>query len=259
LQLLNHLKLQAAEVLWGLPRSSGDDSNWRECEERLITDGCFALEGFIEANVIDRIATAANAAYVAHKEHVAHESNRTDERIYGVERLDDAFVLAEEMRAIDELSSRFYKTAPIKWFQVLGRITFAANNLGSGSGWHRDSPFSHQFKAILYLSDVGPDNGPFQYIKGSHRKEPLVAAARSLGLSYQTYRFPTEQIERLERENVMPSPTTFTGRRGTLLLADTRGLHRGQPLRAGARLALTRYYFPRRIPDGFSKNFPLTR
>jgi hypothetical protein len=259
LQLISQLKLRTAELLWGLPKSLGSDSEWSDCKRRLVEDGCVAIEEYVDTSVIDRLVEETATLYRAQERYVARESNGTDERIYGVERLNDSFKLDDELREIDELSRVFYRPAPVKWFQLLGRITFAEQNLGSGSGWHRDSPFSHQFKAILYLSDVGPANGPFEYIVGSHRERDVVAAARFLGLPYHTYRFPTEQVDRLESAKVVSPRSTFVGRRGTLLLADTRGLHRGQPLKSGSRLALTRYYFPWRIPEGFTKNYPLTR
>jgi hypothetical protein len=36
------------------------------------------------------------------------------------------------------------------------------------------------------------------------------------------------------------------GPAGTLVLADTTGIHRGRPLIAGERIALTNYYYPAR-------------
>ena len=65
------------------------------------------------------------------------------------------------------------------------------------------------------------------------------------------------QVEELERLSGTPRMSVI-GRRGSLVLIDSRGLHRGRPLRSGERMAVTRYYFPRRIPDGFATAYPLT-
>ena len=52
---------------------------------------------------------------------------------------------------------------------LAARLDYKPNNKGSGDGWHMDSPFSNQFKAMCYLSDVRSVNGPFQILKGSHK------------------------------------------------------------------------------------------
>src|SRR6185437_16980073 len=51
---------------------------------------------------------------------------------------------------------------------LAARLRARPGNLGSGQGWHRDA-FHFQYKAMVYLSDVGPDNGPFQLLDASHR------------------------------------------------------------------------------------------
>ena len=48
-------------------------------------------------------------------------------------------------------------------------MQFSEGNLGSGSGWHRDS-LGFQFKAMVYLNDVDESTGPFEYYTSSHRK-----------------------------------------------------------------------------------------
>ena len=117
-----------------------------------------------------------------------------------------------------------------------------AGNQGSGEGWHRDA-FLRQFKAILYLSDVAPENGPFQLIQGSHRRARVLRDMRAGRLKYTQYRLSDQEIERI----IATEPQrkiTYTARAGTLILVDTSALHRGQPIEAGIRYALTNYFFP---------------
>ena len=124
---------------------------------------------------------------------------------------------------------------------IAGRLNMIPGNHGSGGGWHRDS-FTNQFKAIIYLSDVGKDNGPFQYLRGSHSLSSMICDRQRAELGVMQSRVRNDQISKLVDRN--PARLmTLTGGPGTLMLADTTGLHRGMPITAGSRYALTNYYF----------------
>jgi Phytanoyl-CoA dioxygenase (PhyH) len=109
-------------------------------------------------------------------------------------------------------------------FATLGaRIDATGPNNGSGDGWHRDG-HGYQFKSILYLSNVAEDNGPFEFLPGSHKRWRAA--------------FDTAVGE------LPPAPgTRYAAKAGTLLLVNTAGIHRGRPLRSGSRYALTNYYY----------------
>jgi hypothetical protein len=257
-RIADNLKREAAELLWSLPRSRLSDQLTANRVQQVLTDGCCIVENFLDRATADKLADVANEIYSTHPEHISLESNGSDKRIYGADRLRNELKLEGQMRAIDAMSRAFYWSSHVAWFQMLGKISHSSANLGSGSGWHRDSPFSHQFKAILYLTDVDMNNGPFEFIKGSHLKKNLRAATEFLGLKGSQYRFSTEQIGRLENAGIVPRCSSLTGGKGSLLLVDSRGLHRGKPLNSGERIALTRYYFPRKIPAEFTRLYPLT-
>jgi hypothetical protein len=53
------------------------------------------------------------------------------------------------------------------------------------------------------------------------------------------YRFSDAEVS--EMRNLVAKPRTFTGQKGTLILADVTALHRGTPIQAGSRHALTLY------------------
>jgi len=256
---IDAIKREAAEFLWRLPRNPASATPLKDARERILTDGFCVIPGFVDSHTVDTLAAKAENLYRTHGEYVALESNDADKRIYGVEQLAPEFGLESQLQWVDALSRTFYWTENVVWFQMLGKISCGEKNLGSGSGWHRDSPFSHQFKAILYLTDVDLENGPFQYICGTHTKHSLVQVCKHLKLPGGSYRFSAEQIERLEHAGIVPRATCVTGNKGTLLLADSRGLHRGKPLVARERLAVTRYYFTRRIPSDFTSRYALTK
>ena len=132
---------------------------------------------------------------------------------------------------------------------LAARLDYVTGNKGSGGGWHRDSPHRSQFKAILYLSDVAPENGPFEYIEGSHLVSESLRMVRDGRTQPNQYRFSEDEIARIVSCGAFPR--TFAASAGTLLLVDTKGIHRGRPIETGTRYALTQYCFDGKRPDGF--------
>ena len=83
---------------------------------------------------------------------------------------------------------------------------------------------------FVYLTDVGPENGPHVYVRGSH-KAGHPAADRLLKRGY--VRISDEDIAgAFGAENVVELP----GQRGTILAVDTRGFHKGKMPTKGCRL-----------------------
>lgn len=105
-------------------------------------------------------------------------------------------------------------------------------------GWHIDS-WLNQFKAFLYLSDVTEENGPFTYLLGSHKNDNFL-----LKKTFRSMR--GEEDTGVDEDSVRSSGLEikkFSGKRGTLLLADTKGIHRGGALLQGTRSAIVNYYY----------------
>ncbi|MDB4016221.1 hypothetical protein N9483_07685 [Flavobacteriaceae bacterium] len=124
---------------------------------------------------------------------------------------------------------------------MLNKITAGEGNLGSGEGWHRDSPISPQYKAILYLTDVSDSNGPFQYMSKTNSFENIIKIAKILKSKISDYRYSNNNIDKLLDNGF--DIKTFKAKKGTLILADTRGIHRGKIIEKNYRVALTRYNF----------------
>jgi hypothetical protein len=133
-------------------------------------------------------------------------------------------------------------------FAMASKLSHVDGNLGSGGGWHRDTLISHQFKAILYLDDVTPDNGPFQYIRSSNRKRFIFNSLFGGDPTFGKTRFTEENIKTLLDLNDGVEVVTFSGKKGTLLLVDTKGIHRGMPIKSGSRYAVTTYFWNKEIP-----------
>jgi hypothetical protein len=96
-------------------------------------------------------------------------------------------------------------------------------------------------KAFLYLVDIDEGNAPFVYVPETHRQGRWRVRhnmAYDAGKDGRFGYFFPQEIRDLRRrfgwEDVV-----CTGKAGTLILADLRGLHRGTPLREGRRVMLT--------------------
>jgi glutaredoxin-related protein len=168
---------------------------------------------------------------------------QNDKRIFGIEKLSKVFKkLHHENELFKRIGEAYVGDELILQTTMAAKIVPKSNeNFGSGGGWHRDS-FSRQFKVIAYLDNVGMDNGPFMYIKGSHKMENIKKIIDNLeGHIPGDYRYTNDEIKRCQK--ILDEEITyFTAPKGTLLLADVRGLHTGMPIKEGHRYAVFNYY-----------------
>jgi hypothetical protein len=130
-----------------------------------------------------------------------------------------------------EVAVRYYG-AGVKCRYVLAENLHPSEE---GDTWHFDS-IGDQFKVMILLSDVGPENGPMRYKLGSHQKPPP-----EIELFYhQTFRrgldygYPSLCLA----EKVAGEIKIATGRAGDCFLFDTIGLHAGSRCQMGTRLSL---------------------
>lgn len=96
-------------------------------------------------------------------------------------------------------------------------------------------------KAFLYLVDVGEDNAPFRFLRRSHKDGPwrtrYAIEFDAGGTSGRYGHFFPQEIRTLQEQEGWEE-VVCTGKAGTLILADFRGLHRGTPLKDGRRVLL---------------------
>lgn len=97
--------------------------------------------------------------------------------------------------------------------------------------WHFDMDRIKWLKFFIYLTDVGPENGPHSFVEGSHRTGGISESLLRKGYSRLTDEevcgnYPAERF------------VEFTAPRGTILAEDTRGLHKGKHVNSGDRLML---------------------
>jgi hypothetical protein len=97
--------------------------------------------------------------------------------------------------------------------------------------FHFDMDRIKWLKVFIYLTDVGPENGPHSFVRGSHR-----VGAIPPNLLLRGYK-------RLSDQEVHDSYGAgdckeFSAPRGSIIVEDTRGLHKGAHVRGGPRLIL---------------------
>lgn len=144
---------------------------------------------------------------------------------------------------LHNLASKYLYSDVILQSTLAAKLNYEEGNLGSGQGWHRDS-YSKQFKSMLYLTDVDKDSGPFEYMIGSHRyrkiiKEIMIKKTNEKKVSYS--RFSEQDVEFL-KDKLSLNVVKFEAKKGSIILFDSRGIHRGSPIKKGSRYALTNYY-----------------
>lgn len=129
--------------------------------------------------------------------------------------------------------------------------------------WHRDYNDRALVKIFLYVTDVGPHEGYFEYFAGSHGYSPLRQAYDKIGSDgYRMYpdaakietfmhKIPIIKLNELSKEQKAgehapwyrkPTIIQCQAPKGTLIFADTFGLHRGGYVKAGHRdMIMTTY------------------
>ncbi len=122
----------------------------------------------------------------------------------------------------------------LKYFNVW--LNFAVDHPPKSSQlWHRDRDDIHILKVFVYLSDVNDGAGPLTYARGTHRNGKLSISPESF-MEGGVARSTDEQMNK-----VLPAERCerATGRKGTIVFADTRGYHKGGLARTEDRLLYT--------------------
>lgn len=96
--------------------------------------------------------------------------------------------------------------------------------------WHRDVDDWRACKLFVYLTDVGPDQGPHLFVPGTHRYEYFEAR----GMAPDKYFF-MDGSEHADVIDTLPR-IEVTGPAGTMFMENTYCFHRGLPVRKGHRM-----------------------
>lgn len=148
--------------------------------------------------------------------------------------------LITSSKAIQSIVS-FYLGCPAILVQAPLWLSFPAHDGlskdHSAQQFHFDMDEIRWLKVFVYLNSVSTENGPHQYIPGTHKPKNKHEHLLARGYS----RIPEEKMMMF---HPCSSWTSITGGPGTIVFADTRCWHRGLPLVQGCRGAIVMQYAP---------------
>lgn len=173
-----------------------------------------------------------NGAYV-----VFRDKSRKDDsdvrRIYHVERLVPELEDFRREPLIFRVAAAYYGVP-----MHSGVLVFQHNpKTSTDTRYYHVDIWGREFKAFLYLDDVDQDNGPFTYLRGSHKLHLLRLKRMILRGEHDT------SMTRTELDSIMHREVQIAGEAGTLILADVSGIHRGLPQINRSRSILANYVF----------------
>ncbi|MGB7201860.1 MAG: phytanoyl-CoA dioxygenase family protein [Pyrinomonadaceae bacterium] len=129
-------------------------------------------------------------------------------------------------------------TSKLRYYNVWQ--TFASSGAARESQlWHFDREDRLILKVFLYLNDVDEGAGPFTYAPGTHKKGRYRAIEPESFVEGGVRRTTDEQMSEVFAEDKW---IKGIGKKGTLILADTRGFHKGGESRTKDRLMYTCMY-----------------
>ncbi|WP_170303635.1 phytanoyl-CoA dioxygenase family protein [Reyranella soli] len=185
--------------------------------EQLRRDGCAVLPPLLMDEHIEEML-----AFLAERDPVG-EAALADYRLTDVVNCPQVMELANHPRLL-ALAGSYLGCAPtistigIRWSRPSGQTATVQS-------FHRDPDDWKMVKFFAYLTDVAEGTGPHVFIAGSHRERPPLFARR----------YSDQDIADKYGEEAF---ITIEGRRGTMFMADTSGVHKGAAARKGPRLML---------------------
>lgn len=218
--------------------SSHSDIDWIISE--LNNKGFCKINDFWSKNECINAINDIEDLLIKYPKYVNSE-NKSDSRLYGAENISNKINIFSKDDLLISVANKFNKKNTQLGFTLAAKMPYQKNSKGSGEGWHRDA-FFRQFKALLYLNDVGINNGPFEIIQNSNKYKNLLEDIEIGNLDYMQYRLSEEEICKI----IFKEPQrkkTILGEMGTLILVDTSTIHRGSPIKNGTRYAITNYYY----------------
>lgn len=134
-------------------------------------------------------------------------------------------------------------------FALVSLNAYINDGVTDTRGFHIDDAVPTTYKAFVYLTDVADVSyGPYTYVKGSQRFNPHVYL--SLARNMLNAKREWGQISHYDKKRVWP----VLGKKGTLILSDQTGIHRGLPQQnRKLRVALVLNYIEKDYLDAVSK------
>jgi hypothetical protein len=211
----------------------------------LERDGFVVLTQRLDAELCDDLEATARRARCS----LVGPSGRLPDRLVFDEKapvavrydVDEEDVLESEAaqllvadESLLEIATRYLGTTPVQDLVAMWWSTAVDTDDGGASDaaqqFHFDLDRLKFVKVFVFLTDVTDHTGPHVYVRGTHRSTPR--RFRRDG------RYPDADVLPAFGTDVR----TIAGPRGTIFIADTRGLHKGMPLVDAHRLVFQTEY-----------------
>jgi len=183
--------------------------------EQMRRDGYAVLPTLLSEEKIEEML-----AFLAEREPVGNAA-LADYKLADVVNCPQVMELANHPRLL-ALAGSYLGCAPT--ISTIGiRWSRPSEQTATVQSFHRDPDDWKIVKFFTYLTDVDEGTGPHIFIAGSQREKPPIRA----------HRFSDKEVADKYGEKAL---VTIEGRRGTMFLADTSGIHKGAAARKGPRL-----------------------
>ncbi len=193
------------------------DLNGDALFEQLRRDGYAILPPLLSDEQIEDVL-----AFLAEREPVGNAA-LADYELTDVVNCPQVMELANHPRLL-ALAGSYLGCAPT--ISTIGiRWSRPSEQTATVQSFHRDPDDWKMVKFFTYLTDVAEGTGPHVFVAGSHRDKPPLRARR----------YSDEELARKYGEEAF---ITIEGRRGTMFLADTSGVHKGAAALKCPRLML---------------------
>ena len=225
----------------------------KKAYKQFKNDGYLVLDKKLDKLLCDKIIKSFEDLISSNKinSKLWEDQTGSDTRLFFAQDYIDEINEILNDKLFNSFSTKFYGRTITNKFSLMNRVIAVNGNLGSGGGWHRDSPITHQLKVLIYLNDVNIGNGQFQYIENSAHKVNILKALYKYNW-VNKYRFTHDEILKYN-EDFNSKIINFIGNKGTIIVVDTKGIHRGSPILEGKRYAIFNYYYKGIIPFHFSR------
>jgi hypothetical protein len=264
----NRLKgLRSAELYWRYGSNLGatvdhlfsSQNNLPPVTKKIINElrlngiAAARVEDLLDPEVIAELDQATQQLLTTREKDIRYMKSNVDsplskgEKAFNLELLgsepefdaDSIFAKVGVSSALTSIANNYLRmTAQLRyynvWYTAASTGAFKASQL-----WHFDREDNYILKVFLYLDDVDEGTGPFTYAPGTHRQGRYRSITPEFVMEGNVRRTTDEQMAKVyPRERWKLG----TGRKGSIIFADTRGYHKGGEARTRDRLMFTCMY-----------------
>lgn len=165
-------------------------------------------------------------------------------------RLPELYLLGLDARVLALVQQ--YLKLPVAYHGAVLRHSLVDGEFAGPRLWHQDREDFHVFRMVIYLNDVAPGGGPFEYIP------------RSLGVTYRDFRGHDGEMTDEHVQQVVPKQKwkQCFGPAGTVVLCDTAMVFHHESIQMARDRSVIMIGYSSRLPSGMElamSHFPVER